>query len=106
MPPKWVQSVPGGVQAWRGGRESLLNAAVLAETGEVPGTAGQGVVLGQGVGCGWKELEEGRVGGQGRRVKVGQAREGAGPAGGGTKSEGLDFLLQAMERQGRADEGF
>lgn len=91
MPPKWVQSVPGVVQAWRGGRESLPNAAVLAETGEVPGTAGQDVVLGQGVGCGWKELEEGRVGGQGRRVKVGQAREGAGPAAGRDQVRGFGF---------------
>ena len=79
------------MQAWRGGRESLLNAAVWAEPGQVPGTAGQGVVWGQGVGCGCEELEEGRVGGQRRSVKVDQAREGAGPAARRDQVRGFGF---------------
>ena len=33
--------------------ESSERCAVWAEPGQVPGTAGQGVVWGQGVGCGW-----------------------------------------------------
>lgn len=42
--------------------ESSERCAVWAEPGQVPGTAGQGVVWGQGVGCGWEELEGGRSG--------------------------------------------
>ena len=60
----------------------------------------QGVVWGPGVECGWEELEEGRVGGEGRSVKVDEAREGAGPAAGRDQVRGFGFSLSGNEVKG------
>ena len=66
------------MQAWRGGRESLLNAVQCRQS------QGRSQAQPVRVWCGGREWGVGgkslRVGGQGRGVKVDQAREGAGPA--------------------------
>lgn len=69
---------------------SIFRTLGVGRDGEVPGTAVRMWCWGR-EGVGGKRAEEGRVGGQGRRVKVGQAREGAGPAAGRDQVRGFGF---------------